>query len=181
MINKKQAEMYCAEPIEKIENYEKAIADTERVWCCHHVWETMLGYSKEELIEMNEYYGIPACNLIFLTRSEHTRIHAILRTGEKNPFYGKTQTEEGRRKLSESHKGIKQSLESKQKKRIVMRNHKNMSKPVIQYTINGEFVKEWPSLHEITRVCGFDFKNISACCLGKKKTSHKYIWKYKEN
>lgn len=74
MISKLKAQMYCAEPIELIENYEEAVKD-DKLWDCHHVWETMLGYSKEELIELNEYYGIPACNLIFLKHSEHTRLH----------------------------------------------------------------------------------------------------------
>lgn len=95
MINKLCAQMYCSEPIEKIENYEKAVEDTKQIWDCHHIWETMLGYSREELIEMNEYYGIPAQNLIFLTRTEHKRIHKI----------GTKHTEETRRKMSEVKKG----------------------------------------------------------------------------
>lgn len=99
MINKVNAEMYCSEHIELIENYEKAMSDPTQVWHCHHVWETMLGYSKEELIEMNEYYGIPACNLIFLTPYEHMSLH---NTGNKHNFYGKHHKEESRKKMSEA-------------------------------------------------------------------------------
>lgn len=160
MINKRKAEMYCAEPIEKIENYEKAIADKERVWVCHHVWETMLDYTAEELIEINEYYGIPACNLIFLTRSEHTRIHSI---GEKNNFFGKKHTEESKKKMSNSRKG---------------KFNNNRSKPVLQYTLFGNLVKEWPSSQEAGRN-GYSQGAVSNCCLGKQKSHKGYIWKYK--
>lgn len=55
------------------------------------------------------------------------------------------------------------------------------SKKVYQYTKNGELVKEWVSLHEIERVLGFDCRNISACCLGKKKSAYDHLWRYKDN
>lgn len=53
------------------------------------------------------------------------------------------------------------------------------SKPVLQYTISGEFVREWPSMMEANRN-GFTFSAISRCCIGKKKTHKGFIWKYKE-
>ena len=52
------------------------------------------------------------------------------------------------------------------------------SKPVLQFTLDGEFIREWPSIHECSRN-GFDFRNVSACCLGKRKTAYGFIWKYK--
>lgn len=51
------------------------------------------------------------------------------------------------------------------------------AKKIIQYTKDGEFVKEWASMAEADRN-GFNFKNISACCRGKRKTHHGYIWKF---
>lgn len=39
MINEKNARKYCYQDISLIENYDKAIADTEHMWHCHH-WET---------------------------------------------------------------------------------------------------------------------------------------------
>lgn len=55
-----------------------------------------------------------------------------------------------------------------------------LSKPVLQYTTDGEFVREWPSTAECGRH-GFDFTAVSACCRGKYgfKTHKGYIWKYK--
>ena len=56
---------------------------------------------------------------------------------------------------------------------------KAQSKPVLQFTLDGEFVREWPSIHECGRN-GFDFRNVSACCRGRIKSAYGYIWKYKE-
>lgn len=52
------------------------------------------------------------------------------------------------------------------------------SKKVFQFTLAGEFVKEWASLHEIKRQLGFTCQNISNCCLGKQKTANGYRWSY---
>lgn len=49
-------------------------------------------------------------------------------------------------------------------------------KKVFQYTLNGEFVKEWVSLREIQRVLGYDSSFISNCCKGKYKTAYDSLW-----
>lgn len=92
MINLKQVKRYCKD-FEKIENYDKAIADTTQTWDCHHRAE--ICYSRKELIEKGDYYNVPACNLIFLTSSEHSKLHTTERYC----------SEETKRKISESLKG----------------------------------------------------------------------------
>lgn len=77
--------------------------------------------------------------------------------------------------ISEAHKG---------KKIGYYINREDQSKTIIQYTLNGDFIKEYPSLGEAHRQTGVDKANISACCLGKKrcagtKGGEKYIWVYK--
>lgn len=204
MINKKYAQMYCAQPIELIENYEKAVNDTTQMWHCHHVWETMLGYTAEELIEMNEYYGIPACNLIFLTHSEHMRLHmtgegnpqfgkkgelstCYGRTGEKHPMFGKKHTEESRKKMSEKlkggnrtsfKKGMKRSEESIRKQSETQRNNK-FSKQVLQFTKDVVFVAEYPSICEVERQCGYSHSFICQVLKGNRKSAYGFIWRYK--
>lgn len=61
----------------------------------------------------------------------------------------------------------------------VYNNH--FSKTVLQIDIvTGEVIKEWPSIHEVTRAKGWDYRPISLCALGKKrKTAHGFKWKYK--
>ena len=44
----------------------------------------------------------------------------------------------------------------------------------------GAVVMEFPSTREAERN-GFNSSNISACCLGKRKTHHGFAWRYKES
>ena len=53
------------------------------------------------------------------------------------------------------------------------------SKPVLQYTLDCEFVKEWKSQSDVERNLGYSQRNISACCRGKYKSLYGYVWKYK--
>ena len=52
------------------------------------------------------------------------------------------------------------------------------SKPVLQYTLDGVFVREWESTNECERN-GFSHGAVAACCRGKRKTHKDFIWKYK--
>lgn len=54
------------------------------------------------------------------------------------------------------------------------------SVPVIQYSLNGDFIAEYRTISEACRsVCG-DASAIARCCRGKQKTSYGYIWKFKK-
>lgn len=54
------------------------------------------------------------------------------------------------------------------------------SKPVCQYTREGEFIREYESIKEAARVIGTkDTGSISNCCNGKLKTASGYIWRHK--
>lgn len=55
---------------------------------------------------------------------------------------------------------------------------KKLSKPVLQYTLDGEFVREWKSTIECGRN-GYDQGHVAACCRGKLKTYKGFIWEYK--
>ena len=102
MINEKRAKSYCKDDISLIENYDKAVADKSCVWHCHHRRETI--FSRKDLIEIGEYYNRPACELIFLTKSEHHRLHNL---GKPSWIKGKHHSAETRKKMSEALKGEK--------------------------------------------------------------------------
>ena len=95
----------CCKDYTKIENYDKAIADTTQTWICHHILGEIL--SREQLKAHDFYYNVPYCMLKFVTWSEHARLHGKSRTGINNPLYGKHHacSEETRRKISEVKKG----------------------------------------------------------------------------
>ena len=100
MISEKRAKSYCKDDIALIENYDKAVADKSCVWHCHHRRETI--FSRKDLIEIGEYYNRPAFELIFLTKSEHHRLHNL---GKSSWIKGKHHSEETRKKISEANKG----------------------------------------------------------------------------
>ena len=54
------------------------------------------------------------------------------------------------------------------------------AKSVLQFDLNGNFIQEWESTMAVERELGFNHRNISAVCNGKRKTCGKFIWKYKE-
>lgn len=56
---------------------------------------------------------------------------------------------------------------------------KTKSKPVGQYTRDGELVKIWPSAIEVQRKTGFGQGYISKVANGNRKTAYGFIWKYK--
>lgn len=70
---------YCKDDITKIENYELAKADNFKGWVIHHRLELTLdnelACTTNDLIRMYMYYNRPYYELIFLTRSEHSRLH----------------------------------------------------------------------------------------------------------
>lgn len=109
MIQKKNVKRYCKEEPSKIENYDKAIADTDQMWHLHHRRETI--YTRKGLIEIGEYYHRPAAELIFLTKAEHTRIHSK----GKRWSLGRRWSDEHREKLSKRLIGHNVSQETRDK------------------------------------------------------------------
>ena len=99
MINEYAAKGYCKEDLSLIENYNKAVTDTTQVWDCHHRLEIQddIKLSKKELIDNRLYYQRPANELIFLTHSDHVKLH---NAGKRNPMYGKKLSEKARKKVS---------------------------------------------------------------------------------
>lgn len=135
MISERHTRKFCCEDISKIENYDKAVADTEHIWHCHHRIETIMNCGVKELKAQGCYYHRPAHDLIFLTREEHISLHrkgnkhnlgkkrsvetrrkmSESKKGDKNQFFGKHHSLESRQKMSESKKGKPKSDETKRK------------------------------------------------------------------
>ena len=52
------------------------------------------------------------------------------------------------------------------------------SKPVLQLSLSGDLIKEWPSTKECGRN-GFTQSAVAACCRGEIPHYKGYIWRYK--
>lgn len=64
-------------------------------------------------------------------------------------------------------------------KRMVEKQlNKNKSKAILQYTLSGEFIKEFPSIQEAKRN-GYGGAVVH-CLVGRNKTAYGFIWRYKE-
>lgn len=85
-------------------------------------------------------------------------------------------------RISKTQTGKKVSEETKMKmskSRIgKLVNNDSLSRRVAQYTLDDEFVKEYPSTQEAARQTGFSGGNIRGCCNGIRKTCSGFKWKY---
>jgi len=143
MINEDCARRYCCEDISLIENYAEAIADKTQTWDIHHRAEILPcgRYTVEQLEKHGLYWNVPSSHLIFLTHSEHIRMHnegrhlsaetraklckpktaehraklSIAKKGKPTWIKGKHLSEEHRAKISEAHKGKTHSPEARAK------------------------------------------------------------------
>jgi group I intron endonuclease len=82
---------------------------------------------------------------------------------------GKKHNIETRLKMSKSAKGKTFSEEHK------LKLSKSISKSVIQYNLDGNFIKEWPSLISVYKELKIDLGYVLS---GKTKTAGGYKWEY---
>lgn len=77
--------------------------------------------------------------------------------------------------LIECHKHSKMHLDEMPNKMI-----KETQKPVLQLTLDGQFVAEYPSIAEAARQTGTYTSNICKCIKGIRNKAGGFIWKFKE-
>ena len=58
----------------------------------------------------------------------------------------------------------------------ILKNGK-LSKKVLQFTLDGVLIREWPSTMECGRN-GYNFSHIAACCRGERKSAYGFKWCY---
>lgn len=57
---------------------------------------------------------------------------------------------------------------------------KHNLKPILQYDLNGTFIKEWEANMIASKELNIFGSNITECCRGRRKTAGRYIWRYKD-
>lgn len=95
----------------------------------------------------------------------------------------KQHSEEVKQRIAESNRKTK-SKEGYYQKPMSQENRdkliKRCSKPILQYSIDGEFIREWDSSTEAAKFYNLkDQSSLGKCLAGKNKTSCGYIWKFK--
>ena len=65
-------------------------------------------------------------------------------------------------------------------KRISIAHKGKRNKPILQFSLEGEFIREWDSAKSVNIKLNINSGHISECCKGKLKTCSGFIWKYKE-
>ena len=161
MINEWYAKCYCSEDISLIENYHQAIADQTRTWDIHHRKECDENgktlFTKKQLINLGLYFKRPASELVFVTKSMHMKLHREM-CSNGGKIGGK---------IGGGSEAAKEAAKEK------------CSKPILQFTKDGTFVKEWPSLTEAYRQLGILQSSICLCLKGHYKSAGGFVWRYK--
>jgi hypothetical protein len=67
-----------------------------------------------------------------------------------------------------------------EKHTIIMPQRPKCRKHILQYSINGDYIKEWNSLNEIEENLHINTKSVRDCCCGRQMTAKGFKWKWKE-
>ena len=78
-------------------------------------------------------------------------------------------------------RGGTRKITKRQRKKLTEGLRRVKCKPVLQYDLEGNLVREWQSGADAMRETGFDKAAISAICHGKGKTYKGYVWRFKES
>lgn len=63
-------------------------------------------------------------------------------------------------------------------RRALAQKNRHGSKHITQYRLDGTFVKEFPSVREVTRELGYDRAFITRCAKGKHSSAYGYRWEF---
>lgn len=94
---------------------------------------------------------------------------SISASGRKNSMFRKKHTKETLAKMSKSLCGRKLS------KSQIEKTAKSNNKSILQYGLDGKFIKEWQSAKIAGSVLKSDKTSITRCCRGGYKTSANFI------
>lgn len=59
-------------------------------------------------------------------------------------------------------------------------NNYSKAKPVLQYDLLGNLIREWPSGVKVEEELGIHQQSISMCCLGRYKSAGNFVWRFKK-
>jgi group I intron endonuclease len=185
-------------------NYNSLLTEKENNKILREKEKYWIKFYRSNIEGLNQNRGGSGCNSHTLeSKQKISQVNKgkirSLDFGEKRSkaFY----TEEWRRKISNSNKGrispnkgkigvnkgkimdegqklkISKSLKGKPKPQGFK---SDVFKPVLQYDLEGNFIKEWPSITTASTQTKTPYAGVSLCCNNKRKFSNSFIWKFKE-
>lgn len=111
-------------------------------------------------------------------RSKSLQGNTALSSPERNAKISKS-LQGNKKRANKISKSLLGKSKTKEHSLNISKNSKGITrnqKPVNQYDLNGNFIKEWSSITEAKKYIKAD---INAFLVGKQKTAGGFIWKYK--
>lgn len=164
-------------------HYDRLIETRKKRECAdeyyekHHIVMKSMGGSDDE------------SNLVLLTPREHFLAHWLLWRIHRNRstafafntfckmFTGRNHLKRSLKISSRGYQEAREAYSITQKEKMSGVLNSNRSRIVLQYDLNENFIKEWPSAKEAYRQ--LKISHITACCREERKSAGGFIWKYK--
>ena len=140
----------------------------------NHIFEIIEECNIEQLDEHEIYWGKQYDVL------NNFNLHNRLGRG-----FGSFDSDETKRKKSESNKGISRNKGNSYAKghKLSPKSIQNITekrkKPIYQLDKQNNIIKEWPSIKKASQILNIQSSDINNCCRGKNKTAGGYKFKYK--
>lgn len=136
-----------------------------------------------------KHHIIPKClggsnnkdNLVELTAREHFLCHMLLYEMYPNDIKLKHALflmNEGITKNNYSPSSKTYHRLKEERSKLIKGNKSIIGKKIIQYDLNGQFIKIWNTIKYAALELGINDSDISVTCKGKQKTAGGYQWKY---
>ena len=155
--------------LSKIHKGKVLSEETKRKLSIANQGKTISDWQKQRISEFNKGKIVSQ-----ESKKKMSDAHKGKQVGELNPMYGKKQTDETKKKISEAKQ------RNPKTKEISKENGEKCSKAVIQFTKDGEKFAKYSSMSEANRITNITIDSISKCCNHKPHyhTAGGYIWEY---
>ena len=115
-------------------------------------------------------------NLRWCTVKENVN-NPLSKQHQRESAIGRKHSEESKTKMSLKRRGKDNIMYGKNHTR---ETKIKMSIPIVQYSINGEYIREFIGATEAFEITGIHRQNISDALKGRRKQAGGFLWKYKK-
>ena len=164
-----------------------------------HFWNAIKKYgwdNFEHVILLDQLTKEEACKieilLIALFNTQNINYGYNVSPGGDGGTFGLQMSDETKSKISESlkgrkawNKGIKMPPRKNSSNKTCVKKAETRKQggggrrsKIVQYDLNGNFMRTWDCMSDAARACNISHVCISDCCRGYQKTAGGFIWKY---